>query len=188
MRLFFAVEFDPFLKDALADAIKGTGISNPPWRWVARSNFHITLKFLGETPRDDVPGLVDTVEAVCRNVEPFDLELGGLDGFPNLKKPRVLFYRVVRGANELVTLARGIDSALADNLMIPREKKTFRAHATVARIKRPIPPRLAAELESAPPVECPPQRVRRVSLVKSELRREGAIYQLVKGIALAEVK
>ena len=130
MRLFFAVEFDPALKDAVAAAIGGTRIASPPWRWVARSNFHITLKFLGETPRDDIPRLVETVETVCRGVRPFDLELGGLGGFPNLRKPRVLFYEVVRGAGELVSLARDIDRALADNLMIPREKKPFRAHAT----------------------------------------------------------
>ena len=132
--------------------------------------------------------MIETVETVCRDVGAFEFELGGLGGFPNLKKPRVLFYRVVRGADELVSLSRAIDSSLETDLSIPREKKPFRAHATVARIKRPIDRDLAARLENAPPVQCPPQRVCQVSLMRSELRREGAVYQLVKGIALAEVK
>jgi 2'-5' RNA ligase len=188
MRLFFAVEFEPRLKDALVDAINATAIDHPPWRWVARSNVHITLKFLGDTPKDQVPQLIDTVASVCRCAAPFDLELGGMGGFPNLKKPRVLFYNVIRGADELVSLSREIDSALETNLSIPREKKPFRAHATVARVKRPIDPGMAARLISAPAVSCPPQRVQHVSLMQSELRREGAIYQLVKEIALTVLK
>ncbi len=188
MRLFLAVEFEPQLKDALVRAISEIGIDHPPWRWVARSNFHLTLKFLGDMQKDLVPRVIDTVEAVCRDAPAFDIELEGLGGFPNFKNPRVLFYHVVRGVDELVSLSRAIDSVLETALSIPREKKPFRAHATVARIKRPIDPDLVARLEGAPAVECPPQRVRQVSLMRSELRREGAIYQLVKGIALAEVK
>jgi 2'-5' RNA ligase len=188
MRLFLAVEFDDRIKDAVSKAIAGARIANPPWRWVARSNVHITLKFLGETPEEKVPALVDTVSGVCRDIPPFEIDLGGLGGFPNTAKPRVLFYAVTKGARELTALAEQIESALHDVLSIPREDRPFRAHATVARIKNPITADLAARLQKAPPVERGSQRVEKVSLMKSELHRDGAIYQLVKGIALANPK
>ena len=185
MRLFFAVEFDDALKDAIVNAIDGIRIANPPWRWVARSNIHITLKFLGDTEEEMVPLLVDAVSAVCRETPPFEIVLGGLGGFPNLKKPRVLFYEATRGAPELTSLAQRVDAALYGDLSIPREERPFRAHATVARIKTPIPADLAARLQKAPNVEHYTQKVEKVSLMQSELHRGGAIYGLVKGIALA---
>jgi 2'-5' RNA ligase len=184
MRLFFAVEFDDALKDAVSKAIGGIRIANPPWRWVARPNIHITLKFLGDMDDEFVPLLADAVSALCRETRPFELVLGGLGGFPNLKKPRVLFYEATRGAPELTSLARRIDATLHSELAIAKEDRPFRAHATVARIKTPIPADLAARLERAPGVESYTQRVEKVSLMQSELHRDGAIYSLVKGIAL----
>ncbi len=188
MRLFFAVEFDDRLKDAVSKAIAGARITNPPWRWVSRSNVHITLKFLGETHEEAVPALIDTVADVCREIPSFEIVLGGLGGFPNPKKPRVLFYEVTKGAQELVSLSERVESALQDVLSIPREDRPFRAHATVARVKHPITADLAARIQKAPPVERGSQRVEKLSLMKSELHRDGAIYQLVKGIALANPK
>jgi 2'-5' RNA ligase len=188
MRLFFAAEFDAALRDAVAGAVARARIANPPWRWIAPGNVHVTLKFLGDTTDDDVDVLVETVTAVCREIAPFEIALGNLGGFPSLKRPRVLFYEVTRGAVELSTLARRIDEALFEELSIPREDRPFKAHATVARVKNPIPPDVAARLEKAPPVEGAHQRVERVSLMASELRRDGAIYRQVKGIALAAAK
>jgi len=188
MRLFIAAEFEPALKDSVIDAIARARIASPPWRWVARENIHVTLKFLGDTPDEDVDILAETVSHACSEVPAFDIQLGKLGGFPSLKRPRVLFYEVTKGASELTSLAARIEAALFEELSIPKEERPFRAHATVARVKNPIPPEIAARLEKAPPVEGGSQRFEKVSLMASELHREGAIYRLVKGIALAEAK
>jgi 2'-5' RNA ligase len=188
VRLFFAVEFDDSLKDAVVNAIEDIGIEHPPWRWVARTNLHVTLKFLGETPEDRVDTLVDSVTSACRDISPFEIALGRLGGFPNLKRPRVLFYGVTKGADALASLAEHVETALFRDLSIPKERRPFRAHGTVARIKRPLPDGLTERLEGAPAVKHPAQVVEKVSLMQSELRRDGAVYRLVKGIALAKPK
>ena len=112
MRLFFAVDFTDDVKDALQRAIDGVGIADPPWRWVARDNFHITLKFLGEMPEDRVEALAKCVAGACRGVASFDIRLGGFGGFPNLKKPRVLFYKVDEGVEPLLDLAKRVDTLI----------------------------------------------------------------------------
>jgi 2'-5' RNA ligase len=188
MRLFFAAEFAPPLRQAISDAITRARIPNPPWRWVAGENIHITLKFLGETPEEIVPELVEVVGGACAGAAPFDIVLGGLGGFPNLQRPRVLFYEVTTGARELVALAGAIDKALSEELGIPREERPFRAHATVARVKSAVAPDLAARLAKAPAVERGSQRIERVTLMESELRPQGAAYRPVKWIALAGSK
>lgn len=188
MRLFFAAEFAPPLRDAVSDAITRARIANPPWRWVARENIHVTLKFLGETPEEIVPELVEVVTGACAGTAPFDIVLGGLGGFPDLHRPRVLFYEMTTGARELVALAGAIDAALSEGLGIPREDRPFKAHATVARVKSAIAPELAARLAKAPPVERGSQKIEKVTLMESELRPQGAAYRPVKWIALTGSK
>jgi 2'-5' RNA ligase len=183
MRLFFAVGFDESLKDAIAAAIDKIGLVRPPWRWVARGNCHVTMKFLGETPEDRAAPLVMSAMGAFRGIEPFSITLGGLGGFPNLRRPRVLFYTVTKGADDLTTLAKRLDTALHEDLGIDKERRPFRAHATVARIKKPLDVSVADRLQNAPGVEHPPQLVDRVLLMRSELRREGALYHVVKEIA-----
>ena len=188
MRLFFAAEFAPPLREAVSDAITRARIADPPWRWVARENIHITLKFLGETPEEVVPELVEAVSGTCALTAPFEIVVGGLGAFPNLQRPRVLFYEVITGARELVSLAGAIDAALFEGLGIPREDRPFKAHATVARVKSAIAPELSARLAKAPPVERGSQMIEKVTLMESELRPQGALYRPVKWIALTGVK
>ncbi|UCH83832.1 MAG: RNA 2',3'-cyclic phosphodiesterase [Candidatus Latescibacterota bacterium] len=184
MRLFFAVGFDDSLKDAISTAIDKSGLAHPPWRWVARDNFHITMKFLGEMPQDRVSPLVMSAMTAFRGSTPFAITLGEMGGFPNLRRPRILFYTVTKGGDELAALANRLDASLNNDLGIDKERRPFRAHATVARIKKPIDPHISYRLQSAPGVEHPPQLVDRVLLMRSELRREGALYHVVKEIAL----
>lgn len=183
MRLFFAVGFEESLKDAIATAIDGTGLDNPPWRWVARNNIHITMKFLGDMPEDRIAPLAMSAIGAFQGTAPFPITLGGMGGFPNLRRPRVLFYTVTKGSGDLVAMAERLDAALHTDLAIDRERRPFRAHATVARIKKPLDGHVCDRLQGAPGVEHPPQLVDRVLLMRSELRREGALYHVVKEIA-----
>jgi len=49
MRLFIAVNLSLQAREAIQAAIDTFPVSNPPWRWVSPDNWHLTLKFLGET-------------------------------------------------------------------------------------------------------------------------------------------
>ncbi len=184
MRLFIAVNLTTEVKLAIQNAIDRFPIANPPWRWVRGEGLHVTLKFLGDTPEDEIPQIVAHVEAVCGKYDGFGIRLGRLGGFPNLTRPRVLFYQVEEGGESLAGISADINEALENGLGILKEPKKFRAHITIARIKRPIPKEAADLLEVAPALHDVSQTVSSVDLMSSELRREGARYQLVKEIAL----
>lgn len=188
MRLFFAVNLDEDVRDRVMDAIGCIGIDDPPWRWVARGNLHLTMKFLGDMDERRVADLVRCAEAACRDVPAFRLRLGRLGGFPSLRRPRVLFYEADAGVDSLRRLADRLDRALEARLDIARERRPFRAHATIARIRSPISSEVADRLAAAPPVENGSQTIGRLSLMQSHLRREGAVYQSLKEIALPKTK
>jgi 2'-5' RNA ligase len=187
MRLFIAVNLSPQVKQSIKTAIDRFPITNPPWRWVREDALHVTLKFLGDTPEDRIPDLVSQLHDACLSHKSFGIRLERMGGFPNLKKPRVLFYGVVEGRETLSHIANDINQSLFDGLGIPLESKPFRAHVTIARIKRPLPRELTIRFADVPMLSEAAQSVRSIDLMRSELHREGARYQLVKEIALDSI-
>jgi 2'-5' RNA ligase len=188
MRLFFAIEFSEALREAIDQAIRRIPVARPPWKWVARANFHITVKFLGDMPESRLRDLDVCAEAAARSVEAFQMRFGRLGGFPDLKRPRVLYYEIVDGMEPAASLAASLDEALADRLGIPRETRPFRAHATIARIKGPISPDITTVLSAVPALEAPAEHVRSLALFRSELGRQGSKYHRVKEFALTKSK
>jgi 2'-5' RNA ligase len=188
MRLFFAVDFSEVVKQALDRALDAIPIKNPPWRWVRADNLHLTLKFLGDTAEKDLGALAAAADAAARRCEPFTLSLGRLGGFPNIKRPRVLFYRLEEGGDALRDLADVLDRELADRMSLERERRPFKAHATVARIKTRLPDGIVRKLESVPALENASQCVNRFVLVESRLHAQGARYHHLKEFALSKSK
>ncbi len=55
MRLFVALELDEQARDLLADCQQRLSGLDPAVRWVQPEQIHLTLKFLGQVPDQDVP-------------------------------------------------------------------------------------------------------------------------------------
>jgi 2'-5' RNA ligase len=186
MRLFVAVEFTGEVRDAIARGIEQFPVDDPPWRWAGAENWHITLKFIGDASSADVIG--SALEPVGRSHAGFDMALGPFGGFPDLRRPRVLFYDVTEGRAPLAALAAHIDTALAASPGLPREARAFRAHATVARVKRPLPGDVTAQMAATPPLENARQRVEAFVLLRSHLGPAGARYEPLLRFTLSGAK
>jgi len=179
MRLFVAVNFTDPVRDAIDTALAKFPVDRPPWRWIERDNWHLTLKFIGAASVD----VGSALESVGRRHSSFDISITEFGAFPNLRRPRVLFYKVDRGAKELGALAADVDRVL-EAVGIPAEKKPFRAHATVARVKDRLPGGIVRKLEGVPVLGGVGQRVESFDLVESVLERSGARYRVLKQFAL----
>ncbi|WP_292518953.1 RNA 2',3'-cyclic phosphodiesterase [Methanoculleus sp.] len=137
---------------------------------VAPANLHITLKFLGEVDPGMIEPIIDALRAV--RAAPFELTIGCAVCNPP-KKPRVIWCDVT-DEGESAALARQVDDLLAP-LGFPREKRPFRPHVTLARVKEFHPSQCRA-------VACTPReplgryRVESVKLKKSTLTPRGSIY------------
>ncbi|HEX5133159.1 MAG TPA: RNA 2',3'-cyclic phosphodiesterase [Candidatus Krumholzibacteria bacterium] len=185
MRLFVAVNLDAATRAAIQRAIDTFPLPDPPWRWSGPSTWHITLKFIGETPPGDRERIIAALAPVARGHAAFDLALGALGGFPSLRAPRVLFYSVASGAGACSTLAHDIDAALGDALAVEREARHFHAHATVARIQHRVTADVTAALTRVPAIAVPALRVTGFELMESRLGRGGAVYSVVARFPLA---
>ncbi len=184
MRLFYAVKVTETITAMIADAIQAFPVRNPPWRWIPPENMHITLKFLGEVDERILPDLRRAGAEAAAAARPLRLAYGPFGAFPNLSRPRVIFFEAMEGVGELEKIAAVLERA-AVPLGIPRENRPFTAHLTLARIKEPLPRAMVEKLASVPPL--PPgavQTIERVSLMQSHLAPSGATYEEIEGFPL----
>jgi len=103
-------------------------------RLVKPENAHITLKFLGETEENRIPGIAEAIHSVSSNIEPFDFQFENTGVFLNKNKPRVLWIGILQGIEQIRQLSFLIDDMLFKT-GIPKEEKIFTAHLTIGRNK-----------------------------------------------------
>ncbi|MGH9737010.1 MAG: RNA 2',3'-cyclic phosphodiesterase, partial [Candidatus Acidiferrales bacterium] len=123
--------------------------------------------------------------ATVRSNEPIELHFRGVGFFPNERRPRVVWCGIESSPN-LVQVAAEIDQALAAR-GIPREKREFVPHLTLARIDPPRPvealARAAAELQST---DFGSARENQFYLFESKLKPSGAEYTKIGAYAFVK--
>lgn len=135
MRLFFAVHAGDAIAGQVKGIIEGSSIRRAPWRWILPENYHFTLKFLGDVESRMLPSLHEAAGSAAAATRPFRLTMGGIGGFPDLERPRVIYYGIDEGFDGLKDLAGRIEDE-CEKAGFEREKKRFRAHLTLARVKQ----------------------------------------------------
>jgi len=136
LRLFVAVPCGEPLGRALTSALDASP-KGLPVRWTRPATWHLTLQFLGDWPASRVPDLKEGLAGVADRA-PFVLAPTGLGAFPDLRRPRVLFLQL-EDDGAAADLARAVREAVAGIWPRgPQDTKAFRAHLTLARIRRPL--------------------------------------------------
>ncbi len=180
VRAFFAVDLPDATRRAAANLVqtlrKRRGGERV--RWVRAEALHVTLRFLGDTPRERVDALARQVGRELDDVAPFELGLDQLMPFPSARRPRVVALTLAP-QGELVRLAASVERGVVAAGFDP-EPRRFRAHLTLGRIRDGGFPDIAGVHVDAPG----PFEVREVVLFRSQLRPEGALYTPLERIAL----
>jgi RNA 2',3'-cyclic 3'-phosphodiesterase len=169
LRLFVGIGFPPELKLQLS--LLGSGI--PGARWVDAGNFHLTLRFIGETG-EGVAADIDDALARLR-ARRFTLQLAGTGVFGGTDKPRSLWVGVERSA-ELVALRDKIEQALVRVGLAPETRK-FSPHVTLARLHKPALDKLSGFLAAHAQFHADPYPVEGFSLIASFPTKAGSVYE-----------
>ncbi len=184
MRLFVAVELDDALRDALGRLIGDLRRAEGAVKWVEPRHLHLTLKFLGEVAESRVADAAQIVRDGATGVPPFRLEARGAGGFPDLRRPRVIFAGAETESDTARELARRLNEEM-QLLDVPAEDRPFQCHITLGRRRDPRPaPRLAARLEGCAGRLFGALSVGHVTLMRSILTPTGPIYEPVERIGL----
>ena len=179
LRAFIAVELPPEIRQTIWETTsrlrKESGVLV---RWVSPENMHLTLKFLGDISPSNVDLLSEMLHAETDLFKCFDLQFSGLDSFPSLKRPRVIYIGIQAPAS-LEAIQRGIESA-SRRLGYESEKRGFAPHLTIGRVRQNITAMeqqvIRHALEDAKVDSLGNARVDSVELFKSDLRPTGSVY------------
>jgi len=132
VRLFVAINFPDDVRSALHAAMEPLRAAAPEIRWVDAPRVHLTLKFLGEHPEAAVSQVVEGLSRVGSRYDPIPLELRGLNAFPNLRRPRVVWLGVTADSR-LELLHHDLEGACAA-LGYPLDGRAHRPHITLGRV------------------------------------------------------
>lgn len=174
VRLFVALEIPSAVRQNLATLLSSFRAITKEPRWVRAENLHVTLKFLGEIAEGNVDAVRGALTEI-RSDKLVALEFRGLGFFPNEKHPRI-FWAGMEASPNLKTLAGNVEEAV-EKFGIPREKREFSPHLTLARFERPrLPEALRKLIADNQQCEFGSLRTNEFHLIHSRLKPTGAQY------------
>jgi len=189
IRSFIAIELPDELKSELTRLEARLKSDKQPWvKWVNPHSIHLTLKFLGNIAVDRTGEITRAIENAVQGISPFHLEVKELGVFPNLRRVQVAWVGISGEVDKLSQLQKRIETNLTPLGFTP-ETRAFTPHLTLARLRdqaslderQRFGQLIAnAKFDTAYTIE-----VDAISLMRSQLTREGAIYSR---ISLVELK
>ena len=137
LRTFIAVDPGKTIRARLVSLQESLARAGSAMKWVEPENLHVTLLFLGEVDNRNVPDVCRAVSACCREIEAFEMTVGGVDCFGSPRRPRTVWAGLIEGGPELVALHDAAPGAAAARLGLLSALKIrpFTPHITLGRVK-----------------------------------------------------
>lgn len=150
------------------------GRTIPNARPVPADQLHLTLKFIGEVDESRILDIDDALKEII--LPEFSLSLKGVGTFPPRGTPRIL-WAGVEPIEGTAALRNSIERTLAA-IDIPRDKRKFVPHLTLARLRNcPIHP-LQQFLAGNAFLQTPEFPVEYFHLYSSWLTKKGALHTI----------
>ncbi len=175
MRLFVALELGGSARTALAAWGAEVAARDRALRATAPAGLHLTLAFLGARPPADVAPLEAALPAaVAAGPWPGELAVSGGVWLPE-RRPSVLTVAVADPGDVLAALQSRVTDACREAVGWEPERRRFRPHVTVARLRRGSIPR-TYDVAEPPGVPVPATGV---ALFSSVLEQAGARHEVL---------
>jgi 2'-5' RNA ligase len=179
-RSFIAVEIPDEVHGAIVSTTLNLqrAVSRSLVRWVEPKNIHLTLKFLGDVSPADLEHMADALKAELSALKPFEMSVGGLGAFPDIRRPRVIWVGLKAPA-ALAALQHAVE-AVASRFGFSAEQRPFSPHLTIGRVGQHLSPvdlaKIKSGIESTTVGDLGCVWVEAVVVFKSDLRPGGAVY------------
>ncbi|MFC2021697.1 RNA 2',3'-cyclic phosphodiesterase, partial [Chloroflexota bacterium] len=155
-------------------------------KWINPDSIHLTLKFLGNIAIDRTGEITRAMEEAAQTAPPFYLEVKDLGAFPNLKRVQVVWTGISGEVDKLGQLQQRIESNL-ERLGFAPESRPFTSHLTLARLRNQASSderQRLGQLIADTRFQAGTFKIDAISLMRSQLTREGAIYSRISSVRL----
>ena len=156
--------------------------------WCKTNQIHLTLKFIGDTPDQDIPKIIDACQQVAKRHQPFAMDFNRTGIFGSNHSPRVLWLGMKDEPKALYDLEEDILTAF-DQIGYLRDRQNFVPHLTVCRIKtlvdKPFFQQVYQNIEQKTYLQT---NVNEMVYLQSFLQPTGAFYKTLKRIPLGVIQ
>lgn len=145
-RLFIAIEIPRAAKRSFIDlAGSFTPREHERVRWIDEEAMHLTLKFLGDIPIDQIPDIKNALQVAAESTGKFTVKIGRTGCFPSFRDPRILWVGFSGELRRLEQLQGRVEGRMVA-LGLDEDDRDFRAHITVGRTRPGIRGRFAEDV------------------------------------------
>lgn len=134
-RLFIAIRCDRGIEKEIVPIMKKLKISagqkELEMRWTPPENFHVTVVFIGESSKEEIPLIEEKMRQVAAHHAPLTLKIAGIGAFPTDQSSRVIWLGVQNSKN-----LRRLQAELAQEIT-NRDHQEFSPHLTIGRLRNP---------------------------------------------------
>lgn len=169
MRLFVAAILPEEIRGQVSNHIDLLSSRYDGVKWEKPEKLHITLKFLGDVDDSQAKDIAVLLKKLALSYISFNLTLKELGGFPNLKKPRILYIGLSKNT-QLSKFVNELEKQLAE-LGFEKEARKFIPHITIGRVKKRI------NIQDMPQLIQSSFNANDIGLIKSELCQSGSVYR-----------
>ncbi len=182
IRSFIALQPDEKAREQIAHAQSEFRVFPSQVKWEAVRNFHITLKFLGDTSAD----VLQKIEMLLRSQslpEQFSAMIDTAGCFPRISNPRIIWTGFSNAPSVVYEIGK-ICEDISYSCGFERENKKFHPHFTIGRVKGT--PGISDLQNPLKTITFDPFVVHfnAISIMKSVLQPTGSIYSELSAIPL----
>ena len=112
LRTFVAIETSQEVRGHAAKLIERLRGAEAKVKWVAPENMHLTLKFLGDVPAENINNVCRAVQEAADLHGPFPVDCQGAGAFPDAKRPRTIWMGVREPLEAIRALQTSVDQQL----------------------------------------------------------------------------
>ena len=176
-RIFTAIDISDEARRKVSDYITNlrAEFSNVRAGWERAEKLHLTLKFLGDINETQLHNLTEAVNESAKQISDFKLRISKTGAFPSKKKARVLWLGIEDETENLQKLNEILEIE-CERKGFAREKRDFKAHLTIARLREPQKSMELIERHLRNDFESDEFTVSEITIYESRLQKSGSIY------------
>ena len=185
IRAFIAISLPKEIKKNLKDLQGQLQTSCLKASWSKPAAMHLTLKFLGNVSISRLDAFKTCMTRAVTGIPIHTLSVSGIGVFPTVKKTRVIWSGTRGRTDILEKLVNRLEVILFEEMGIKKDNRRFSPHLTIARVKKPISPKVMIKLlQEFKDFHSEEFFVSEIKLFQSELLASGAIHKTIFSVPL----
>ena len=175
IRLFVALIIPENIKDNIIETLK-TVEQFSDHRWESKDKIHLTLKFIGDVKEEILQQIIEDIEFV-KNYSSFKCTVTEFGFFFRDRDPKILWCNLETN-DTLQSLIDELNLRMS-NYGIEVEKRKFKAHLTLLRIKKKVSDQFVKQIKEMK-IKLVEFNSNKIALIQSVLKPSGSEYKILK--------